>query len=150
MSRFLSPVRMFLSQINSTVTKIMRPFVSSPYFSTKNTFYYPDESDNTMLFTMFMLSLFTLFVGIIGNPFTQEAIDLNILDKWLIPSINLLHESSKDYENWYEFVKNVTFSVTIAYFKIFIPSFFYKPTYSSLQNVNFRNSVVKNFTKNFF
>ena len=131
----------------------MRPFVSSPHFSTKNTFYYPYESDNTMLFPMFVLSLFTLFVGIIGSPFTQfnqEAIDLNILDKWLTPSINLLHESSKDSENWYEFLKNATFSVTIAYFGIFIASFFYKPTYSSLQNLNFRNSVVKNFTKNFF
>ncbi|KAL0532684.1 hypothetical protein IC582_030707 [Cucumis melo] len=65
-----------------------------------------------MLFPMFVLSLFTLFVGIIGSPFTQfnqEAIDLNILDKWLTPSINLLHESSKDSENWYEFVKNATF-----------------------------------------
>nr|YP_010720079.1 NdhF [Coccinia rehmannii]UTM09913.1 NdhF [Coccinia rehmannii] len=140
-------------QIDSNVTKIMRPFVSIPHFSTKTTFSYPYESDNTMLFPMFVLSLFTLFVGVIGIPFTQfnqEAIDLNILDKWLTPSINLLHESSKDSENWYEFVKNAIFSVSIAYFGIFIASFFYKPTYSSLQNLNFRNSFAKSFTNNFF
>ena len=78
--------------------------MSIPYFCTHTTFAYPYESDNTMLFPMFVLSLFTFFVGVRGIPFTQfnqEAIELNILDKWLTPSINLLHESSTDSENWY-------------------------------------------------
>nr|YP_009752807.1 NADH dehydrogenase subunit F [Cyclantheropsis parviflora]QIT05457.1 NADH dehydrogenase subunit F [Cyclantheropsis parviflora] len=141
--------------IDHNVRNMMCPFLIIPQFFNKNTFSYPYESDNTMLFPMFLLSLFTLFVGVIGipfnqfNKFNQEAIDFDILDKWLTPSINLLHET-KNSVNWYEFVKNATFSVSIAYFGIFIASFFYKPPYSSLQNLNFRNSFLKSFTKNFF
>nr|AXU40396.1 NADH-plastoquinone oxidoreductase subunit 5 [Gomphogyne cissiformis var. villosa] len=140
-------------RIDSNVRNMMRPFVTIPHFGTKNTFSYPYESDNTMLFPMFLLSLFTLFVGVIGIPFNQfnhELILGDILDKWLTPSINFLHESSQNSVNWYEFVKNATFSVTIAFFGIFIASFFYKPSYSSLQNLTLRNSFVKSFTKNFF
>nr|AXU40569.1 NADH-plastoquinone oxidoreductase subunit 5 [Gomphogyne cissiformis var. cissiformis] len=140
-------------RIDSNVRNMMRPFVTIPHFGTKNTFSYPYESDNTMIFPMFLLSLFTLFVGVIGIPFNQfnhELILGDILDKWLTPSINFLHESSQNSVNWYEFVKNATFSVTIAFFGIFIASFFYKPSYSSLQNLTLRNSFVKSFTKNFF
>nr|WET24808.1 NADH dehydrogenase subunit F [Gynostemma caulopterum]WET25149.1 NADH dehydrogenase subunit F [Gynostemma longipes] len=137
-------------RIDSNVRNMMHPFVTIPHFGTKTTFSYPYESDNTMLFPMFLLSLFTLFVGVIGIPFNQESIFFDILDKWLTPSINFLDQSSKNYVNWYEFVKNATFSVSIAYFGILIASFFYKPAYSSLQNLNFRNSLVKNFTNNFF
>nr|YP_010950739.1 NADH dehydrogenase subunit F [Hemsleya graciliflora]WMI39361.1 NADH dehydrogenase subunit F [Hemsleya graciliflora] len=140
-------------RIDSNIRNMMRPFVTIPHFGTKNTFSYPYESDNTMLFAMFLLSLFTLFVGVIGIPFNQfnhEPILGDILDKWLTPSINFLHERSQNSVNWYEFVKNATFSVTIAYFGIFLASFFYKPAYSSLQNLTLRNSFVKSFTKNFF
>nr|YP_010743536.1 NADH dehydrogenase subunit F [Gynostemma laxum]WET25063.1 NADH dehydrogenase subunit F [Gynostemma laxum] len=140
-------------RIDSNVRNMMHPFVTIPHFGTKNTLLYPYESDNTMLFPMFPLSLFTLFVGVIGipfNQFNQEPIFFDILDKWLTPPINFLDQSSKNSVNWYEFVKNATFSVSIAYFGIFIASFFYKPAYSSLQNLNFRNSLVKNFTNNFF
>nr|YP_010950826.1 NADH-plastoquinone oxidoreductase subunit 5 [Hemsleya amabilis]WMI39448.1 NADH-plastoquinone oxidoreductase subunit 5 [Hemsleya amabilis] len=140
-------------RIDSNIRNMMRPFVTIPHFGTKNTFSYPYESDNTMLFAMFLLSLFTLFVGVIGIPFNQfnhEPILGDILDKWLTPSINFLHERSQNSVNWYEFVKNATFSVTIAYFGIFLASFFYKPPYSSLQNLTLRNSFVKSFTKNFF
>nr|YP_009526350.1 NADH dehydrogenase subunit 5 [Hemsleya lijiangensis]AXU40482.1 NADH dehydrogenase subunit 5 [Hemsleya lijiangensis] len=140
-------------RIDSNIRNMMRPFVTIPHFGTKNTFSYPYESDNTMLFAMFLLSLFTLFVGVIGIPFNQfnhEPIWGGILDKWLTPSINVLHERSQNSVNWYEFVKNATFSVTIAYFGIFLASFFYKPAYSSLQNLTLRNSFVKSFTKNFF
>nr|YP_009439852.1 NADH dehydrogenase subunit 5 [Gynostemma laxiflorum]ATG86634.1 NADH dehydrogenase subunit 5 [Gynostemma laxiflorum] len=140
-------------RIDSNVRNMMHPFVTIPLFGTKNTLSYPYESDNTMLFPMFLLSLFTLFVGVIGipfNQFNQEPIFFDILDKWLTPPINFLDQSSKNSVNWYEFVKNATFSVSIAYFGIFIASFFYKPAYSSLQNLNFFNSLVKNFTNNFF
>nr|YP_004072508.1 NADH dehydrogenase subunit 5 [Corynocarpus laevigatus]ADO60356.1 NADH dehydrogenase subunit 5 [Corynocarpus laevigatus] len=133
-------------QIDSNVrNNMMRPFVAIPHLDTKSTFSYPYESDNTMLFPMFMLALFTLFVGVIGIPFNQEGIYLDILDKWLIPSINLLHQSSNNSVNWYEFLKNATLSVSIAFFGISLASFLYKPAYSSLQNLNFRNSVVKSF-----
>nr|YP_010539000.1 NADH-plastoquinone oxidoreductase subunit 5 [Datisca cannabina]UYF12861.1 NADH-plastoquinone oxidoreductase subunit 5 [Datisca cannabina] len=137
-------------RIESNVRNMIRPFLTIPHFGMKTHFSYPYESDNTMLFPMFLLALFTLFVGFIGipfNEFNQEGIYLNILDKWLNPSINLLHQSSNNSENWYEFLKNATFSVSIAYFGIFIASFFYKPAYSSLQNFYFRNSFVKSFPK---
>jgi len=52
--------------MDSNLTKMMRPFVSIPYFCTQTTFAYPYESDNTMLFPIFVLSLFTFFLGGIG------------------------------------------------------------------------------------
>ena len=36
-----------------------------------------------MLFPLFVLALFTLFVGAIGIPFYQERKDFDILSKWL-------------------------------------------------------------------
>nr|YP_009872670.1 NADH-plastoquinone oxidoreductase subunit 5 [Dipentodon sinicus]QKT26911.1 NADH-plastoquinone oxidoreductase subunit 5 [Dipentodon sinicus] len=120
-----------------------RTFITSTRFGAKKTFSYPHESDNTMLFPMVVLGLFTLFVGAIGIPFNQEAIDLDILSQLLTPSINLLHQNSKNFLDWYEFFTNATFSVSIAYFGIFIASFLYKPFYSSLQNLNLLNSFAK-------
>ncbi|KAH0854186.1 hypothetical protein HID58_090044, partial [Brassica napus] len=61
------------------------------------TFYYPHESDNTILFPMLVLLLFTLFIGAIGIPFNQEGIDFDILSKLLTPSINLLHTNSENF-----------------------------------------------------
>ena len=69
--------------------------------------------------------------------------DLDILSKWLTPSVNLLHQNSKDFLDWYEFVKDAIFSVSIAYFGIFIALFLYKPVYSSLQNFDLINFFVK-------
>nr|YP_010192993.1 NdhF [Leptopus cordifolius]QZP42381.1 NdhF [Leptopus cordifolius] len=109
-------------------------------------FSYPPESDNTMLFPMLVLILFTLFIGIIGIPFnqlTQEEISLDILSKLLTPSLNLLYQITNYSVDWYEFVTNAAFSVSIVYFGIFIASSLYKPVYSSLQNCNFLNSFVK-------
>lgn len=112
------------------------------YFSTdfgkKYTFTYPHESDNTMLFTLFILVLFTLFVGSIGIPFNQEKIPTDLLSKWLTPSENLM-----DTHNWYEFMRNLIPSVSIAYFGISIASIFYGPIYSSFQNLDLINSFVK-------
>nr|YP_010157658.1 NADH-plastoquinone oxidoreductase subunit 5 [Stuckenia pectinata]QRG29353.1 NADH-plastoquinone oxidoreductase subunit 5 [Stuckenia pectinata] len=112
------------------------------YFSTdfgkKYTFTYPHESDNTMLFTLFILVLFTLFVGSIGIPFNQEKIPTDLLSKWLTPSENLM-----DTHNWYEFIRNLIPSVSIAYFGISIASIFYGPIYSSFQNLDLINSFVK-------
>nr|YP_010396264.1 NADH-plastoquinone oxidoreductase subunit 5 [Phyllostylon rhamnoides]QWK47824.1 NADH-plastoquinone oxidoreductase subunit 5 [Phyllostylon rhamnoides]UQJ74602.1 NADH-plastoquinone oxidoreductase subunit 5 [Phyllostylon rhamnoides] len=123
-------------------------FITKNNFSTKNTFSYPHESDNTMLFPMLVLVLFTLFIGFIGipffNQFNQEGIALDILSKFLTPSINLLHQNSNHSVDWYEFVENATFSVSIAYFGILIASFFYKPVYASLPNLNFINFFFKN------
>nr|YP_008992511.1 NADH-plastoquinone oxidoreductase subunit 5 [Gossypium anomalum]ADZ74349.1 NADH-plastoquinone oxidoreductase subunit 5 [Gossypium anomalum] len=112
-------------------------------FSYKKAFSYPHESDNTMLFPMLILLLFTLFVGAIAIPFNQEGMHLDILSKLLTPSINLLHQNSNDFEDSYQFFKNATFSVSIACFGIFTAFLLYKPFYSSLQNLNLLNSFVK-------
>nr|YP_010981494.1 NAD(P)H-quinone oxidoreductase subunit F [Clerodendrum deflexum]WOE90672.1 NAD(P)H-quinone oxidoreductase subunit F [Clerodendrum deflexum] len=112
-------------------------------FDNQKTFCYPSESDNTMLFSLLVLVLFTLFVGSLGISFNQKGTDLNILSKWLAPSINLLDQKLKDSRSWYEFLKDAIFSVSIAYFGIFIASFLYKPIYSSFKNFHLINSFVK-------
>nr|YP_009651336.1 NADH dehydrogenase subunit 5 [Phryma leptostachya subsp. asiatica]QCW08215.1 NADH dehydrogenase subunit 5 [Phryma leptostachya subsp. asiatica] len=122
-----------------------RPFINIVHFDNQNIFSYPYESDNTMLFPLLVLVLFTLFIGSLGIPFNfnQEGRDLDILTKWLAPSINLLHQKSKDSTGWYEFFKDATFSISIAYFGIFIASFLYKPVYSSFKKFYLINSFVK-------
>nr|QVX28611.1 NADH-plastoquinone oxidoreductase subunit 5 [Hymenolobium janeirense] len=138
-------------RINRNVKSITRLFIDSTYFGTKKTAcFYPHESDNTMLFSMLVLVLFTLFVGAIGISFNQEGIDFDILSKLLIPSIDLLHQNSKNYVDWYEFLTNATFSVSLAFFGIFIASFFYKPVYSALQDLNLLNLFEKNVPKKIF
>nr|YP_009643799.1 NADH dehydrogenase subunit 5 [Chionanthus ramiflorus]QBS51154.1 NADH dehydrogenase subunit 5 [Chionanthus ramiflorus] len=116
------------------------PFITIVHFENKKDYSYPYESDNTMLFPLLVLGIFTLFVGSLGIPFNQE---LDILTKWLTPSINLLHQKLNDSINWYEFWKDAIFSVSIAYFGIFIASFLYKPIYSSFQNFDLINLFVK-------
>nr|QVX30290.1 NADH-plastoquinone oxidoreductase subunit 5 [Exostyles venusta] len=135
-------------RINRNVKSITRLFIDITYFGTKKTAcFYPHESDNTMLFSMLVLVLFTLFVGAIGISFSQEGIDLDILSKLLIPSIDLLHQNSNNSVDWYEFLTNATFSVSLAFFGIFIAYFFYKPVYSALQNLNLLNLFEKNVPK---
>jgi NAD(P)H-quinone oxidoreductase subunit 5 len=96
-----------------------------------------------MLFPILVLVLFTLFVGSLGIPFNQEGLYLDILSKWLTPSINLLHQNLNNSIDWYEFLKDAIFSVSIALFGIFIAFFLYKPVYSSLQNWDLINFFVK-------
>nr|YP_009527457.1 NADH dehydrogenase subunit 5 [Echinacanthus longzhouensis]AYA72950.1 NADH dehydrogenase subunit 5 [Echinacanthus longzhouensis] len=117
-----------------------RPFIKILYFDNKKTFSYPYESDNTMLFSLLILVLFTLVVGSIGIPFNQEGTD--ILSKWVTSFINLLHQKERDSTDWYEFLKGETFSVSIAYFGIFLASLFYKPIYSSFNNFDLINSFI--------
>nr|YP_009573523.1 NADH-plastoquinone oxidoreductase subunit 5 [Azara serrata]QBM92251.1 NADH-plastoquinone oxidoreductase subunit 5 [Azara serrata] len=133
-------------QTEGTVRKMTYPFITINHFGTKRIFSYPQESDNTILFPMLILVLFTLFIGTLGipfNQFTQEEMHLDILSKLLIPSLSLLHQNQNKSVDWYEFVTNATFSVSIAYFGIFIASSLYKPIYSSLQNLKFFNVVAK-------
>nr|QVL27141.1 NADH-plastoquinone oxidoreductase subunit 5 [Vitex negundo var. cannabifolia] len=118
-------------------------FINILHFDNQKFFSYPYESDNTMLFPLLLLVLFTLFVGSIGIPFNQKGTDSDILSKWLAPSINLLHQKPKDSTDWYEFLKDAIFSVSIAYFGIFLASFLYKPVYSSFKNFYLINSFVK-------
>nr|YP_009764869.1 NADH dehydrogenase subunit 5 [Suriana maritima]QIS95146.1 NADH dehydrogenase subunit 5 [Suriana maritima]QIV68300.1 NADH-plastoquinone oxidoreductase subunit 5 [Suriana maritima] len=134
-----------IHRIDRNVKNITRPFITITHFGTNNTFSYPHESDNTMLFSMLVLVLFTLFVGSIGISF--EGMDLDILSKLLIPSINFLRQNSPNSEAWYEFFTNATFSISIALFGIFMASLLYKPVYSSLQNLNLLNLFTKKVYK---
>nr|WAU47755.1 NADH dehydrogenase subunit 5 [Saxifraga fortunei var. pilosissima] len=138
-------------QIDSTLKKMTQPFITITHLKTckKKTLLYPHESDNTMLFSLLVLGLFTLFVGSIGLPLNQEGTDLDILSKWLTPSINLLHKNLTNSVDWYEFLINAILSVSIACFGILIASFLYKPSYSSLQNLNLINSFFKKGPKRF-
>nr|YP_010419590.1 NADH-plastoquinone oxidoreductase subunit 5 [Laportea cuspidata]USG53207.1 NADH-plastoquinone oxidoreductase subunit 5 [Laportea cuspidata]USG53291.1 NADH-plastoquinone oxidoreductase subunit 5 [Laportea cuspidata] len=139
--------------LNSNASSMTVPFFTISDFGTKNSFSYPHESDNTLLFPLIVSGLFTFFIGVIGipffNQFTQKGMSLDILSKVLTPSINLLHQNKKILRgwDWYEFLTNMTFSVSIASCGILIASFLYKPVYSSLQNLDFFNLFVKSFYK---
>nr|YP_010967078.1 NADH dehydrogenase subunit F [Opuntia pycnantha]YP_010967095.1 NADH dehydrogenase subunit F [Opuntia pycnantha]WNM93378.1 NADH dehydrogenase subunit F [Opuntia pycnantha]WNM93395.1 NADH dehydrogenase subunit F [Opuntia pycnantha] len=139
-----------LYKIDGNLIKMIRSFITITDFDNKNISSYPHESDNTMLFTLVVLILFTSFIGFIGIPFNHEGTDLDILTQWLTPSINLLHSNSKNSVDWYEFVINATFSVSIAYWGIFIAFFLYKPIYSSLINFDLINSFKKRGPKRIF
>nr|AEK94388.2 NADH-plastoquinone oxidoreductase subunit 5 [Spirodela polyrhiza] len=128
-------------EFDQNVINQMRYFTTP--FLKKNTSMYPHESDNTMLFPLLVLVVFTLFVGFIGIPLFQGEIDLNLLSKWLAPSKNLLHPNSEDSIDLYEFFTNASFSVSIALFGIFVASIFYGSPYSSFQNLDLINSFVK-------
>nr|YP_009335126.1 NADH-plastoquinone oxidoreductase subunit 5 [Hesperoyucca whipplei]APO12184.1 NADH-plastoquinone oxidoreductase subunit 5 [Hesperoyucca whipplei] len=128
-------------QIDDNVKNRIRYF--STYFRNKYTYAYPHESDNTMLFPLLVLVLFTLFVGSIGINFDQGVIDFDLLSKWLTPSTNFFHTNSNDSSDWYYFLKNAVFSVSIALFGLFIASILYGSVYSSLQNLDLVNSFVK-------
>nr|YP_010687268.1 NADH-plastoquinone oxidoreductase subunit 5 [Ferula caspica]WBR36207.1 NADH-plastoquinone oxidoreductase subunit 5 [Ferula caspica] len=130
-------------RIDQNARNITQPFITITRFGNKKVFSYPYESDNTMLFPILVLVLFTLFVGSLGIPFNHEGVYLDILSKWLTPSINLLHQNLNNSIDWYEFFKDALFSVSIAIFGIFIAFFLYKPVYSSLQNWDLINSFVK-------
>nr|CEF90096.1 NADH dehydrogenase [Triplocephalum holstii] len=127
-------------KMDENAKNMIQPFLYIPNFGNTKTSLYPYESDNTMLFPILILILFTLFVGFLGIPFNQ---DVDILSKWLTPSINLLHKNSNNSIDWYEFCKDAVFSVSIASFGIFIAFFLYKPVYSSFQNLDLINSFVK-------
>nr|QST19693.1 NADH dehydrogenase subunit 5 [Veronica ovata subsp. kiusiana] len=120
-----------------------QPFINIIHFEHKKAYLYPYESDNTMLFPLLVLVLFTLFVGSLGIPFNQEGRDLDILSKWLAPSINLLHQKSKDLTDWYEFLKDAISSVSISYLGILLASFLYKPNFSSFKNFDLINLFIK-------
>nr|WMI46927.1 NADH-plastoquinone oxidoreductase subunit 5 [Hemerocallis fulva var. aurantiaca]WMI47449.1 NADH-plastoquinone oxidoreductase subunit 5 [Hemerocallis hybrid cultivar]WMI48667.1 NADH-plastoquinone oxidoreductase subunit 5 [Hemerocallis hybrid cultivar]WMI48841.1 NADH-plastoquinone oxidoreductase subunit 5 [Hemerocallis hybrid cultivar] len=122
----------------------------STYFRNKYIYTYPHESDNTMLFPLLLLVLFTLFIGSIGVHFDLGVIDLDILSKWLTPSTNFFHPNSNDSSDWYDFFQNAVSSVSIVIFGLFIASILYGSVYSSLQNLDLINSFVKRNPKRLF
>nr|YP_009233909.1 NADH-plastoquinone oxidoreductase subunit 5 [Hilaria cenchroides]AMB49605.1 NADH-plastoquinone oxidoreductase subunit 5 [Hilaria cenchroides] len=127
----------------------------STSFGAKNTFVYPRETGNTMLFPLLILLLFTLFIGSIGIHFDNGVMDngtseLTILSKWLTPSISFFQESSNSSINSYEFITNAISSVSLAIFGLFIAYICYGSAYSFFQNLNFKNSLVKGNQKKLF
>jgi NAD(P)H-quinone oxidoreductase subunit 5 len=128
-------------KIGDNVINKMRNF--STYYGNKYTSMYPHESDNTMLFPLLVLVLFTLFVGTIGIHFNQGIIDFDILSKWLIPVENPFHQNLNYPMDWYEFFINAILSVSIALFGLFIAYILYGSVYSSFQNLDLINSFVK-------
>nr|YP_010897856.1 NADH-plastoquinone oxidoreductase subunit 5 [Trivalvaria costata]UWJ90072.1 NADH-plastoquinone oxidoreductase subunit 5 [Trivalvaria costata] len=135
-------------KIDGNVRNLIQSFIT--HSDNKDTSIYPHESDNTMLLPLLVLFLFTLFVGSVGIPFDQVGMDFDILSKWLTPSINLLHQNLNYSVDWYEFVTNAIFSVSIAFFGIFMASLFYGSVYSSFQNLDLINSFVKMCPKRIF
>nr|YP_001542494.1 NADH dehydrogenase subunit 5 [Ceratophyllum demersum]A8SEF0.1 RecName: Full=NAD(P)H-quinone oxidoreductase subunit 5, chloroplastic; AltName: Full=NAD(P)H dehydrogenase subunit 5; AltName: Full=NADH-plastoquinone oxidoreductase subunit 5 [Ceratophyllum demersum]ABQ81498.1 NADH-plastoquinone oxidoreductase subunit 5 [Ceratophyllum demersum] len=132
------------SQIDGNVRPLMHSLsIHFSNLSKKDIFTYPHESDNTMLLPLLLLGLFTWFVGLIGIPFNQEEEGFDILSKWLIPPINLLHQNSSSPVDWYEFITNSILSVSISVFGIFTASLLYGSVYSSFKNMELINSVVK-------
>nr|YP_010461721.1 NADH-plastoquinone oxidoreductase subunit 5 [Allium hookeri]UUF92985.1 NADH-plastoquinone oxidoreductase subunit 5 [Allium hookeri] len=131
-------------QIETNFKNRVRYF--STYFRNKHTYTYPHESDNTMLFPMLILVLFTLFIGSIGINFGR--IDSDLLSKWLTPSTNFFHQNESS--DFYDFLKNAVFSVSITFFGLFIASLLYGSVYSSLQNLSLVNSFVKKSHKIIF
>nr|YP_010407022.1 NADH-plastoquinone oxidoreductase subunit 5 [Goodyera henryi]URF19654.1 NADH-plastoquinone oxidoreductase subunit 5 [Goodyera henryi] len=127
-----------ISKIDKNVRSKIRDF--STYFRNRYTSMYPHESSNTMLFPLLLLVLFTLFIGLIGIPFNGRVIDLDLLSKWLTPSTTLFHPNLNSSENFYEFLSNAFFSVSIALLGLLIASIFYGSIYSS-----FKNFVLMNF-----
>nr|WBR76350.1 NADH dehydrogenase subunit F [Ceratostigma willmottianum] len=138
-----------LHHLHVNGTKYMRSFFSINHFDNQKFFSYPRESENTMLFSLLVLIFFTLFIGFIGIPFNQEGLGLDILSKWLTPSMNLLHPNLNNFNSvdWFEFVTNATFSVSIASFGIVIAFFLYKPFYSTFQDFDLLNFIHKSNTK---
>nr|YP_011021427.1 NADH-plastoquinone oxidoreductase subunit 5 [Navia igneosicola]WQM21203.1 NADH-plastoquinone oxidoreductase subunit 5 [Navia igneosicola] len=138
-------VSFFFSKDTSKIDNNVRNRIRylSTYFGNKYTYMYPHESDNTMLFPLLVLVLFTLLVGSIGISFDQGVIDFDILSKWLTPSTNLLHPSSNYSVNLDEFFTNAIFSVSIAILGLVIAYILYGSAYSFFQNFDLINSFVK-------
>nr|AKZ22161.1 NADH dehydrogenase subunit 5 [Silene antirrhina] len=120
------------------------------FFENKKIYAYPLESENTMLFPLIVLIVFTFFIEFIGIPFNQEGMRLDILNKWLTSSVNPLHSPLNNSVDWYEFAISATLSVSIACCGIFIAFFFYQPIYSSLKNFYLINSFDKKGPKRLF
>nr|YP_009926527.1 NADH-plastoquinone oxidoreductase subunit 5 [Typha orientalis]QNH91866.1 NADH-plastoquinone oxidoreductase subunit 5 [Typha orientalis] len=136
------------SKIDNNVRNRIGNF--STYFGNKKTSMYPHESDNTMLFPLIILVIFTLFVGSIGIHFDEGIIDFDILSKWLTPSTNLFYPTSNYSVNSYEFFTNALLSVSIASFGLFIAYILYGSAYSFFQNLDLINFFVKGGLKRTF
>nr|YP_009339844.1 NADH dehydrogenase subunit 5 [Lobelia inflata]APQ39327.1 NADH dehydrogenase subunit 5 [Lobelia inflata] len=137
-----------IDRIDQNARTRKQPFLIISRFNKKKTFAYPSESANTILFPILLLVFFTFFVGFIGIPF--NGVNLDILSKWLSPSINMLHQNSNNLIDWFEFTKDAVFSINLAYLGIIIAFFLYQPPYSPFSNFDLVNSLIKKNLKRLF
>nr|DBA06462.1 TPA: NADH dehydrogenase subunit F [Pollia condensata] len=139
----------FFSTIKNKVLFFNNPRENIRYLSThlvngkKNTSIYPHEPNNTMLFPLLILVLFTLFIGSIGIHFDRGEIDFDILSKWLSPSTNFVDQNSNYSVNSYEFFTNAIFSVSVSVFGLYIAYILYGSIFSFFLNFDLINSFVK-------
>nr|QJX68294.1 NADH-plastoquinone oxidoreductase subunit 5 [Commelina communis] len=143
----------FFSTIKNRVLSLNNPRKNIRYLSTylinekKNTSIYPHEPNNTMLFPLLILVLFTLFIGLIGIHFDRGDIDFDILSKWLSPSTNFFDQNSNHSVNSYEFLINAIFSVSISILGLLIAYIFYGSIFSFFLNFELINLFVKSGPK---
>jgi NAD(P)H-quinone oxidoreductase subunit 5 len=133
-------VSFFSKNIHKLDKNVINQMQDFSVFGKKYISVYPQESDNTMVFPLFVLVLFTLFVGSIGIPLGQGVMNLDLLSKWLTPAENFFH---KDTHDWYEFIINAISSVSISFFGLSVAFIFYGSIYSSFQDLDLINSFVK-------
>nr|UGN11407.1 NADH-plastoquinone oxidoreductase subunit 5 [Calyptothecium hookeri] len=105
---------------------------------------YPKESDNKMLFTLIILTLFTLFIGFLGAPFPQGQAGFDLLSQCLYPILKNSSELTSG--NWSEFALNAINSLSIVILGIFIAFILYGPISFFPQNLekNFEFLLQKN------
>nr|QWW93399.1 NADH-plastoquinone oxidoreductase subunit 5 [Notoscyphus lutescens] len=95
---------------------------------------YPKESDNIMLFSLIILTIPTLFVGLIGKIFSEKETDSDFLSNWLHLSINSLNNIHS--EKLTELLQNAIPSITIACTGILIASVLYRRSYHSVKKIS--------------
>lgn len=94
---------------------------------------FPKESDNKMLFPLLILTLPTLFIGLLGAPFPQGQIGSDLLSQWLYPMFKNSEEITTG--NWLEFGLNSINSLSIVFSGIFIAFILYGPVSFFPQNL---------------
>nr|YP_010381102.1 NADH-plastoquinone oxidoreductase subunit 5 [Carex myosuroides]UDH59784.1 NADH-plastoquinone oxidoreductase subunit 5 [Carex myosuroides] len=137
----------FKEKKNNVKNKI---YYFNTFFTNKYTSIYPHELDNTMLFPLLLLVLFTMFIGSIGICFDPRGIDLDLLSKWLTLSKDPFIESSNQCVIFYEFFQNVIISVSIATFGLCIAFTFYGSINSFFPNLYLFNFFLKKGIKRNF
>nr|YP_009992476.1 NADH-plastoquinone oxidoreductase subunit 5 [Angiopteris yunnanensis]QNN90661.1 NADH-plastoquinone oxidoreductase subunit 5 [Angiopteris yunnanensis] len=89
---------------------------------------YPNESDNSMLFSLISLAIPTLFIGFIGVPFSHKGINSDLLSDLLAPLTDSFHKDNS--ENLVDFFLKSIPSVSIALVGVSISFFIYGPVSS--------------------
>nr|YP_010399942.1 NADH dehydrogenase subunit F [Nowellia curvifolia]UQM88708.1 NADH dehydrogenase subunit F [Nowellia curvifolia] len=117
-------------------------FSFSTKLLTKNVLY-PKEPDNIMLFALILLTIPTLFIGVIGESFLQEQFESDFLSNWLYLSINSLENTHA--EKVIEILVKAIPSIAIAFSGIFIAFILYGSSFFNLKTLSIFKKL-KNFS----